>query len=139
MNIKLRNAEKKDWDLILELRNEFYSFFYKQERPISKSEHYEYMEKQQSNPKFHQWMIEYENQTIGYVRILENDIGVIVKKEFQNKGIASEAVKLAEEKARNLGITKLIALVKMENEGSKKIFLKNKYELKMYWLEKNIL
>ena len=61
-----------------------------------------------------------------------------MKKEFQNKGIASEALKLAEEKARNLGISKLTALVKAGNEGSKKIFLKNNYELKMYWLEKNI-
>jgi len=120
LNIELRNADRKDWDLTLDLRNEFYSNFYKQERPITKKEHYQYLEKQESNSKFHQWMIEYQNETVGYVRILENDIGIIVKKEFQNKGIASEALKLAEEKARNLGISKLTALVKAGNEGSKK-------------------
>ena len=138
MAIELREAEKKDWDLILELRNEFYHNFYKQDKPISKTEHYQYMKKQESNPHFHQWMIEESHKIAGYVRILDNDIGIIVKKEYQNKGIASEALKLAEKKAHDLGISKLVALVKIENEGSKKIFMKNNYKMKMYWLEKNI-
>ena len=138
MTIQLTKVEKKDWDIILELRNEFYPNFYKQEKPIPKMEHYQYMEKQELNPKFHQWMIEDNNNIAGYVRIHDNDIGIIVKKEFQNKGIASEAIKLTEKKARELGITKLVSLIKVENEGSKKIFMKNKYKLKMFWLEKNI-
>ena len=139
LTIELRKAENKDWDLILELRNEFYPNFYKQDKPISKGEHYQYMEKQELNPQFNQWMIEDNNKIVGYIRIFDNDIGVIVKKEYQNKGIASQALKLAEKKAQKLGISKLVALVKIENEGSKKIFMKNDYKLKMYWLEKKIL
>jgi len=52
MTIELRETEKKDWDLILELRNEFYPNFYKQDKPISKSEHYKYMKKQDTLRKF---------------------------------------------------------------------------------------
>lgn len=137
MNTSLRQVKRGDWDFILELRNEFFNYFYRQEKAIEKEDHYAYMTKQSSNPKFHQWIIEYESNTVGYVRILENDVGIMIKKEFQNKGIASDALKLVEQKAQKLGISKLIALVKVENEGSKKIFLNNNYELKMYWLEKN--
>lgn len=139
MNLKLRKSQKEDWDLILELRNEFFSQFYKQTKPIEKTEHYKYLERQKSNSKFHHWIIEYENNRVGYVRVLDNDIGIMIKKEFQNKGIASEALRLAEKEAQQLGITKLVALVKVGNESSKNIFTKNNYELKMNWYEKKIL
>jgi len=136
--MQLRPAVKKDWDLILDLRNQFFTNFYSQDRPINKEEHYQYLEKQKSNTKFHQWMIENDNETIGYIRILDNDIGIIIKKEHQGKGMATEALKLAENEARKLGIKKLVALVKSGNDSSKKIFLNNNYDLKMYWLEKEI-
>ena len=138
MTITLKEAESKDWDFILEQRNEFYSFFEQQKKPLSKEEHYDYMEKQKLNPQFHHWIIESQKENAGYVRILGQDVGIMVKKEFHNKGIASEALKLVEEKARELGISKLIAMVKVTNESSKKIFLKNNYKLTMYKLEKEI-
>ena len=138
MNIILRDVDRADWDFILELRNDFYSNFYQQNKPLSKMEHYEYLEKQKSNSQFHQWIIEYHNQMVGYVRILGQDVGIMIKEEYQNQGIASESLKQLEKKAHQLGIPKLIAMVKVENESSKKIFLKNDYKLKMYWLEKEI-
>ena len=138
MNIILRDVKRADWDFILELRNDFYSNFYQQNKPLSKMEHYEYLEKQKSNPQFHHWIVEYQNEMVGYVRIHGQDVGIMVKKEYQNKGIASESLKQLEKKAHQLGIPKLIAMVKVENESSKTIFLKNNYKLKMYWLEKQI-
>ena len=138
MDISLRYVTRNDWDMILSLRNEFYEFFYEQKKPLEQNEHYEYMEKQLSNPKFHQWIIMSSNEDVGYARILNNDIGIMVNKKFQNKGIASEALQLVENEAKKLGIKKLIALVKVNNESSKKIFLKNDYVLKMHWLEKQL-
>ena len=139
MDIILRDIKQADWDFILELRNDFYSNFYQQTKPLLKKEHYEYMEKQKTNPQFHHWIIEYQNKMAGYVRIHGQDVGIMVKKEYQNKGIASESLKQLEKKAHQLGIPKLVAMVKVENESSKTIFLKNNYKLKMYWLEKEIL
>lgn len=138
MDLILRDVKKVDWDYILELRNDFYSNFYQQNKPLTKTEHYDFMEKQKSNSQFHQWIIEYHNQLVGYVRISGQDVGIMIKKEYQNQGIASESLKQLEKKAHQLGIPKLIAMVKVENESSKKIFLKNDYKLKMYWLEKEI-
>ena len=138
MDITLRDVKQADWDFILELRNDFYSNFYQQTKPLLKKEHYEYMEKQKINPQFHHWIIEYQNKMAGYVRIHGQDIGIMVKKEYQNKGVASESLKQLEKKAHQLGVPKLVAMVKVENESSKTIFLKNNYKLKMYWLEKEI-
>ena len=138
MDLILREVKKDDWDYILELRNDFYSNFYQQKKPLTKPEHYDFMEKQKSNSNFHQWIIEYKNRMVGYVRILGQDVGIMINKEYQNQGIASESLKQLEKKAQQLGIPKLIAMVKIENESSKKIFLKNDYKLKMYWLEKEL-
>jgi len=138
LDITLRDVKQADWDFILELRNDFYSNFYQQTKPLLKKEHYEYMEKQKTNPQFHHWIIEYQNKMAGYVRIHGQDVGIMVKKEYQNKGVASESLKQLEKKAHQLGVPKLVAMVKVENESSKTIFLKNNYKLKMYWLEKEI-
>lgn len=138
MNIRLIDVQKNDWDFILDLRNQFFQFFYKQTTPITKDEHYLYLGKQEKNPNFHHWMITCDDEKVGYIRILNNDVGIMIRKDYQNKGIASQALALIEKEAKKFGIKKLIALIKVGNESSKNIFLKNKYEFKMYWLEKNI-
>lgn len=132
------NANKSHWDFILNLRNEDFSNFYHQEKPLRKEVHYNYLSTQETNPNFHHWIIVYQSQNIGYVRIKDNDVGIMIKKEYQNKGFATLALKLVEEKARELGLKKLIALVKPVNLGSKKIFLKNNFQEKLHWLEKDI-
>ncbi len=136
--IALRDIDNNDWDFILDLRNSSFEFFYKQNIPLEKTEHYEYMKRQSINSKFHHWIITLDDNSVGYIRILENDVGIMIKKDYQNMGIASKALQLVEIKAKELGISKLVALVVKDNESSKKIFEQNDYNLKMFWLEKQI-
>jgi len=138
LTIELRDVKESDWDLILNLRNNFFNFFYKQKKPISKDEHYSYLKEQKSNPHFHHWMIILNNEVVGYVRIKDNDIGIMIKKEYQNQGIGTIGLNLAEQKARDLGISKLIALIQEENITSQKSFQKSGYKLKMLWFEKDL-
>lgn len=138
MSIKLRQVEKRDWDLILDLRNASYKFFYKQNEPIQHNEHYKYMENQLKNNNFHQWIITHNNKNAGYVRILDSDVSIMIDKEYQNKGIASIALSLLEKEAKKLGIKKLIALVSPENKSSEKIFRKNNFTLKLHLFEKDL-
>lgn len=138
MNIQLVPAKKENWDFILELRNTFFEMFHKQTKPILKDEHYEYLKKQEKNPSFFHWIINVNDDTAGYIRILDEDVGIMIKKEFQSKGIATKALELVELEAKKNGIKKLVALVKIENKESKKIFEKNNYEMKMFWYEKDI-
>lgn len=139
MKIQLRKVIKKDWDFILNLRNADYKFFYEQSEPIDRTHHFKYMEKQMLNHNFHHWIILYENQNAGYVRILNEDVGIMIKNEFQNKGIATIALELIEKKAIDLDIKKLVALIDPENKNSQQIFKKNGYSLKLHWLEKNFI
>jgi RimJ/RimL family protein N-acetyltransferase len=137
VEIQLREVTKKDWDFILNLRNNDYKFFYLQDKPIDRDHHFKYMENQISNPSFHNWIITYENHDAGYVRILNTDVGIMIKNEFQNKGIATMALELVEKKAIDLNIKKLVALIDPDNNNSQQIFKKNGYLLKLHWLEKN--
>jgi len=139
MKINLRDVTEKDWDYILNLRNQFYvNFFHEQKKPIEKDEHYEYMNKQKSNSNFYQWIATNGEDDVGYIRILDQDINIMVEKKFQTKGIGTVMLNLLEKKALGLGIKKLNAKVLIGNESSKKIFVKNNYKLKMYLFEKEI-
>jgi len=139
MVIKLRKLSRNDWDFVLKLRNrrEYRSFFI-QQHTISKKEHYAYMKKEQKNPNYACWIITYNDENVGYVRILDGDIGIALEKKYHGKGIGSKALKLLEKEAKKLRIKKLVGRVMIHNESSKKIFLKNNYRLKLYWYEKDI-
>ncbi len=138
MNVNLILATETNWDFILSLRNDFFKYFYHQTKPLTKNEHYKYLENQKNNSNFSHWMIIFNDEIVGYVRLLDFDIGIMLKKDFQNMGIASCALELVEKEAKLLGISKLIAKVRVENVSSRKIFEKNNYETKFYWLEKNL-
>ena len=139
MKIKLREVEKKDWNFVLKLRNEFYEYsFYEQNEPILKDDHYKYMNKQETNPNFHQWIAFDGKNDVGYIRILDQDINIMVEKEFQSKGIGTIMLNLVEKKALSLGIKKLKAIVIAGNESSKKIFIKNNFKLILRSFEKEI-
>ncbi len=139
MDLKLRKCIRDDWDIILELRNNFYkNSFYKQTGILSKEEHYDYMEKQSKNPDFFQWMAVIDENVIGYVRILDLDVNIMVSKEFQSKGMGSIILQLLEIEAKKLNMSKLIGLIRVDNLASKKIFEKNNYKLKLYWFEKQL-
>lgn len=139
MKIILKSVDKSDWNFIYELRtnpshkNKFYS-----QNSFNLEEHYSYLSKQEQNSKFFHWIIVSENQNVGYIRILDNDISIMISEQYQNKGMGSQALGLVEKEAKTLGMSKLIGRVLIDNESSKKIFEKNGYKTIMYWLEKDI-
>ncbi len=139
MEIKLREVCKEDWDYILQLRNSFFKDdFLEQQKVLTKKEHYEYMEKQKSNTNFYQWVSFDGEKNVGYIRLLEDDVSVIVDQKFQNKGIGTIMLALMEKEAKKIGLKKIKALVRKNNFSSEKIFLKNNYKLKISMFEKEI-
>jgi len=139
MEIKLKEVCKEDWDYILQLRNSFFKDdFLEQQKVLTKKEHYEYMEKQKSNTTFYQWISFDGKKNVGYIRLLEDDVSVIVDQKFQNKGIGTIMLALMEKEAKKIGLKKIKALVRKNNFSSEKIFLKNNYQLKILMFEKEI-
>ena len=139
MGVELRKVTKDDWDYILRLRNSKYvqPYMYTKHK-ISKSEHYEYLKKQSRNPNFVNWIISMDSKNAGYVRVLDNDVSIMIEHKFHGKGIGTQALKLLEKEAKKSGIQKLVGRVMIDNEKSKQIFLNNDYKLLMYWFEKKI-
>ena len=139
LKVTLRIVKRSDWDFILMLRNnkKYQKYFYKQ-GTISKESHYQYLKNQIKNPNFYNWIICNQEKDIGYVRILENDISIMLDDKFTLKGIGTKALEQVEKKAKELGLKKLVGRVMIDNESSKKIFVKNNYKLLMYWYEKKI-
>jgi len=137
--VSLRQVTKKDWDFILKIRNapEFRDRFYDQHK-ITKKEHYQYLQKQKTNPDFVNWVICYGKDDVGYVRILNSDISIMISKKLNSMGIGTKALRLLEEEAKKLGIKKLVGRMMVYNKSSQKIFVKNKYKLLMYWYEKQL-
>jgi len=139
MDLYLRPCVRGDWDLILDLRNKYYhESFYRQDRPLTKKEHYQYMEEQENNRNFHQWMAIINNDVVGYIRILDSDISILVLQKYHNRGMGTIMLQLLEKEAKKLGIKKLRGLVRTNNSISQQIFQKNNYQLKLYWFEKNL-
>tara|TARA_B100000029_G_scaffold250436_1_gene247443 strand:+ start:3667 stop:4089 length:423 start_codon:yes stop_codon:yes gene_type:complete len=139
MEIKLREVREEDWDYILELRNHFFKDdFVEQQNVLTKKEHYDYMEKQKFNTDFHQWISTDGEKNVGYIRLLEDDVSIMVDQKFQNEGIGTIMLRLMEKEAKKIGIKKIKALVRKNNFSSEKIFLKNNYQLKTLMFEKEI-
>ena len=139
MEIKLRQVSKEDWDYILELRNNFFKDdFIEQKKILTKKEHYEYMKNQKSNTNFHQWISSDGKNNVGYIRLLKDDVSIIVDQKFQNKGIGTKMLELMEKEARKFGLKKIKALVRKNNFSSEKIFLKNNYNVTTLMFEKEI-
>ena len=139
MDIQLQTVTKDDWDYILKLRNSKYvQLQMYTKHKITKSEHYEYLKKQKRNQNFKNWMICLDSKNVGYVRILDNDVSIMIEKKYHGKGIGTTTISLIEKEAKKFGIKKLVGRVMIDNEKSKQIFLNNDYKLKMYWYEKKL-
>ena len=96
------------------------------------------MNKQKNNPNFFNWIICDNSDDVGYVRILDNDVSIMIKPSHHGKGIGTDAMRLVEIEAQKLGIKYLIGKMMVFNKKSEKIFVNNGFELKMYWYEKQM-
>ena len=117
MGISLKIVKEEDWDFVLDLRNEkdFRKYFQNQKH-IEKNEHYEYLNKQKNNPNFFNWIICDNSDDVGYVRILDNDVSIMIEPSHHGKGIGTDAMRLVEIEAQKLGIKYLVGKMMIFNK-----------------------
>ena len=78
-------CEEKYWSFVLKLRNEFRESFFSQSI-ITDEQHKKFMEKWSKNYFI---CISHDGETpLGWVGVVDNDIRVAVKTEFQKQGVA---------------------------------------------------
>jgi len=111
-------VKKKDWQFILEIRNQ------KEVRMacydtsiIDYSTHEKYMQKLDNTPNCYQWIIVYNNKDAGQAKIDDLVLGYMLTEGYRGKGIWSKAYPLVLEEVKKLGFKKLKGTVKF---GQKK-------------------
>ena len=132
MKVRIRKVSKNDWEFILKLRNlERMSFH--DTSIVDWDTHVSYMDKITNNPTDHQWIVVSDDKDVGYIKIVNNDLGSNLLSEYRRKGIGSAAYKLVFEEAKKIGLTKLTAQVKINRETSLE------FEMKTGWIKKEII
>ncbi|NFE60766.1 GNAT family N-acetyltransferase [Clostridium botulinum] len=132
MEIKLCRCKDEDIDEVCRMSNQLsvrFNSFNKQFIPYG--EHCKWYENSLKNPNRIMYLIKVDKTTVGQVRIdKEKNVGELsfsIDEDNRGKGYASELLKLIIRKALVKNICILRGRVLKENEGSKKLFLKNNF------------
>ena len=134
MSVKIKLVEEKDWEFILQLRNqEDVRLACHDTSIIDSKTHLEYMQKMKTNPNFFHWIITYNQKNVGYIKIVNLEFGSMLLNDYRGKGIGKQAYALVFKEAKKLGLTKLTAQVKTNRETSLE------FEMKTGWVKKEII
>lgn len=128
MNIKLREVHIGDWSFILEMRNEKeIREFSNNCNIITKDEHYCYMNKLEKDD-IYQRIVTIDDKNAGYIKIINGEISIMIKKGYRGKGIGSEFIKLVLDEVDKFKTNKIIAKIKVNNIASIKLFKKSGFQ-----------
>ena len=144
MKLNLRSVEKKDFEKILEWRNDpdvRISSLTQHIIPID--EHIEYWTEFLKNLRNFAFIVVHDNKDIGVLK-LKNinkktyEIDIFLSKNSRNKGLGQQILMIVKEIAIQKGIKKLVAKIKYGNESSKKMFENSGFSPKLIYYEAEV-
>ena len=125
MTTKLRPVKREDWEFILKIRNQNdVRLACYDTSIINFSTHEKYMKKLDTQPNCHQWIIVYDGNDAGQVKVDELVFGYMLSEEYRGKGIWVKAYPLVLEEVKKLGFRKLKGTVKFDQEKQLEVALK---------------
>ena len=134
MTVKIREVIKKDWDFILKIRNQSSSRLAFHDTSIASLDtHRNYMRKLRDDPNAFQWIIMFDKKPVGYIKIVNSELGSVLQDGYKGIGIGTKAYELVFLKAKKLGINKLTATVKVNRPTSLS------FEEKLGWIKKKTI
>ena len=144
MKLNLRSVEKKDFEKILEWRNDpDVRINSLTQHIIPIDEHIEYWTEFLKNMKNFAFIVVHDNKDIGVLK-LKNinkntyEIDIFLSKNSRNKGLGPQILMIVKEIAIQKGIKQLIAKIKYGNEASKKVFEKSGFSPKLIYYEAEV-
>ena len=144
MTLTLRPVKKKDYETILEWRNDpDVRINSLTQHIISIDEHIEYWNDFLKNETNFAFIAIHDNNDIGVLKLKNIDkttyeIDIFLSKSYRNRGLGSQILKIAKEVTLQKGIKKLIAKIKYGNEASKKAFEKVGFSPKLIYYEAEV-
>jgi RimJ/RimL family protein N-acetyltransferase len=122
LEVKHRLVTSDDWLFILEIRNE------EEVRKVSfnsdiidLASHIKYMKKLEKMSDVYHRIITLNGSGVGYIKVVNNDISYMVKKEFRGKGIMKSSFKIVFDDLKRLGKSKVKAAIMANNYPSLKL------------------
>ena len=144
MTLTLRPVKKKDYETILEWRNDSdVRINSLTQHIISIDEHIEYWNDFLKNETNFAFIAIHDNNDIGVLKLKNIDkatyeIDIFLSKSYRNRGLGSQVLKIAKDVALKKGIKKLVAKIKYDNEASKKAFEKVGFSPKLIYYEAEV-
>ncbi len=129
--ISLQKVKQKDLQFLYELLGERESkTFISHKRMPTWEEHVKFVK---SKPYAKWYIISSEDKKIGTILLtFENEVGIFIKKNIQQKGIGTSALKLLIKESPHL---RYLANISPKNKESVKFFKKNDFKLIQYTYE----
>ena len=128
MTLTIRPVKKEDYETILEWRNDYdVRINSLTQHIISIDEHTEYWNDFLKNETNFAFIAIYDHNDIGVLKLKNMEkaiyeIDIFLSKNYRNRGLGSQILKIAKKVALKKGIIKLVAKIKYDNEASKKVF-----------------
>jgi len=144
MKLNLRSVEKKDYEIILEWRNDpDVRINSLTQHIISIPEHIEYWNYFLKNTNNFAFVVSQDSKDIGVLKLKSIDkviyeIDIFLSKSYRNRGLGSQILKIVIDVALQKGIKKLVAKIKYGNEASIKAFEKVGFLPKLIYYEAEI-
>lgn len=144
MKLNLRPVEKKDYEKILEWRNDpDVRINSLTQHIIPINEHIEYWNNFLANIANFAFIVVCDNKDIGVLKLINIDettykIDIFISKHSRNRGLGPKILEIAKDVAIQKGIKKLIAKIRYGNEASKKAFEKVGFLPKLIYYEVEI-
>jgi len=125
MGVTIRPVTPKDWEFILDLRNQSYvRLACHDTSEIDVETHRKYMEGLEKDPRAYQWIVSCDGYDVGHVKIISGELGYMLKREYHGKGIGAKFHDLVFEEAKKKGLRKLIDTIKVDNISSLKLAIR---------------
>jgi len=144
MTLTLRPVEKNDYETILKWRNDpDVRINSLTQHIISIDDHIEYWNDFLKNKTNFAFIAIYGNNEMGVLKLKKMEktiyeIDVFLSKDYRNRGLGSQVLKIAKEISIQKGIKKLVAKIKYDNEASKKAFENVGFSPKLIYYETEV-
>ena len=129
--ITLRKVEEKDWDFLVQIRNEpVVRNACKNTSYFTKDEYKKYINEQLKQNSFNRhWIILYDGEIAGHTKVINQQFGYIIDKKFRNKGLAKEIMDRVFEKVKAMGISKVYDIIKVNQPIPLWLAIKNGFKM----------
>jgi RimJ/RimL family protein N-acetyltransferase len=119
-----------DWPFILKIRNEEdvrKSSF--NTEIIMPETHNEYMRNLDARSDIYQRILVCDHEKVGYIKVIEDEVSYMIKKEYRGKGIMKISFSILEKDLKKMGKIKVKASVKVDNLSSLRLVEKMGYQI----------